>query len=61
MGVVLSLLYDLLFFTYLNETRIRSLVAGVLIISTYSDPVGSNKTSLLLVMTIRYVTQKSEV
>ena len=30
MDVVLSLLYELLFFTYLNETRIRSLVGGVL-------------------------------
>ena len=42
----------LLFFTYLNQTRIRSLVAGMLMISDILDPMGSNETSLLLVMTI---------
>ena len=44
-------------FTYLNPARIRSLVAGMLVISdldiiTKLDPMGSNETSLLLVMTI---------
>ena len=46
--------YQLLF-TYLNPARIRSLVAGVLMISdiiTKLYPMGSNETSLLLVMTI---------
>ena len=37
---------------FLNQTRIRSLVAGVLMISDVIDPMGSNKTSLLLVMAI---------
>ena len=42
-------------FTYLNPARIRSLFAGVLMVSdiiTKLDPMGSNETSLLSVMTI---------